>query len=137
MGKITKFDLGDLERKLMEEAYRVPMEIPKRPEGYKKEGYVYDENQTVKWNREHQKELADKYEADRKKFDEASAGKSIEMQEDFIKAINQEYGFNAKQAQILFSRAYDDEHDTGMLAVLYKVRDLAEMVKDIIEEEME
>ena len=43
------------------EAYNNKMEFPKKPEGYRKEGYVYDEDQSVKWNREHRESLELEY----------------------------------------------------------------------------
>lgn len=50
-------NLDELIENVKNGGYKVKVEYPKRPEGYKRENYVYDENKSVKWNREHREKL--------------------------------------------------------------------------------
>ena len=77
-------NLDELIDAIKNDNYKVKMEYPKRPEGYKKENYVYDENQTVKWNREHQEILSQKYQQDLKDFHGETSNKEIIVFLDFF-----------------------------------------------------
>lgn len=132
MGKITKLSLEDIEKRILEDYYKVTLDYPKRPEGYKKENYVYDENQTVKWNREHQIELTNRYQEDLKDYHQAANAKDQEFQLDMQKAINQEYGFSIKQIDTILSKAWENGHADGLSSVVNEARELAEFALDII-----
>ena len=134
MGKITRLSLEDIEKRIEEDYYKVKLEYPKRPEGYKKENYVYDENQTVKWNREHQVELTNRYQEDLKDYHQAANAKDQEFQLDMQKAINQEYGFSVKQIDTILSKAWENGHADGLRAVVNEARELADFALDIIKD---
>lgn len=127
-----QFTMEDLERKVIADGYRIFVELPKKPEGYKKENYVYDENKTVKWNREHQEELEEEYLNKRHEFQLASNAKETEFGLDVRKALHEEYRLSVKHADMIASRAWEEGHDSGLLEVVNQARDLAEFVTDII-----
>lgn len=53
---------------------------------------------------------------------------------DLFDYANEEYGFNAKQAQFLFDYAWEHGHSGGLHDVLYYFDDLLQMCKKVREE---
>lgn len=126
------FNLDDLEKRVLNDYYRVNLEYPKKPEGYRKEGYVYDENQTVKWNKEHRLELEAEYQKQLSEFHNMSRNKSVEFELDLKKALSEEFNLSANQVKNIASRAYDEGHSDGLQSIIYNARELAEFAIEII-----
>ena len=122
-----------LEQKIISDGYKIDVEYPKRPEGYKKEGYVYDENKTVKWNREHQAELAEEYVKKLAEYRNATNGKIDEFRGDLKSALSNDYGFNSSQSDIIYMTIWEEHHSDGLEDVMYATRALAEIIKDVID----
>lgn len=134
---MSRMTFDGVRQKVLNEDYVFKGKRPEKPEGYKQANYVYDENKSVKWNREHQQELETKYASEIKEYTSKSNAKYKEFYYDVLKVLSEEFRFNAKQAEIIFSRAYDDSHDVGLLGVANRAEDLADMVEDIINEILE
>ena len=128
-------NLDELIDAIKNDDYKVKMEYPKRPEGYKKENYVYDENQTVKWNREHQEILSKKYQQDLKDFHGETSNKEINFKNDFINSIVNEYKLSDKTANLIYNKSWDQGHAEGLLSVVYEAKDLLDFVVEIIKSE--
>lgn len=137
MGEITRLSIQDVLERVENDYYENKVERPKKPEGYKITNYVYDENQTVVWNRNHQAELAQKYEKELTEYTTALNSKQKEFQYDVLKALSDEYHVNAEQARIIFSKAYDIMHSEGLTAVTFEAQELTEFYLDLRKEEME
>lgn len=122
-----------LEQKMINDGYRVDIEYPKKPEGYKKEGYVYDENKTVKWNREHQAELAEEYSKKLAEYCNATNNRVSEFREDLKSALSTDYGFNGLQSDIIYSVIWDEYHSRGLEDIIHSSKALAEIIKDVMD----
>lgn len=122
-----------LEQKMINDGYKVDIEYPKRPEGYKKEGYVYDENKTVKWNREHQAELAGEYSKKLTEYHKATNNKAAEFREDLKSALSTDYGFNGSQSDIIYNVIWEECHSEGLEYIIHSSKALAEIIKDVID----
>lgn len=95
------------------------------------ENHIFDENKSVKWNREEVKRKNELY-------------RSIRDVERFyndiiVYAIKQDiidtYGINKDQSNIIFERAYDKYHSDGFIYILYESIDLADFYFRLKEKE--
>lgn len=99
-------------------AYENSLEYPKKPEGYRKENYVYDENKSVKWNREHREELEKEYEEKRDRYRKEDYDLELQFKEDMINATKKEFNLNEKQAELIFNRSWEEGHSDGYESVV-------------------
>lgn len=99
-------------------AYENSLEYPKKPEGYRKENYVYDENRSVKWNREHREELEKEYEEKRDRYRKEGYDLELQFKEDMINATKEEFNLNEKQAELIFNRSWEEGHSDGYESVV-------------------
>ena len=129
-------DLDILEYNIKNNKYVNTLERPKTPEGYKKDNYVYDENKSVKWNKDHQKELTDKYIKDFNLY----YSKSLDLEKQFINdlksAISIQFNLTSKNAELLANVAYDESHSEGLSSIVVTARDLGELANLIIKNEI-
>ena len=105
---------------------------PKKPEGYKKELYIYDENQTVKWNKDRQQQLTEWYIKDLDEFQNESNRVSKLFREDLIKEISYQTKLSEKQSEVIYNKAWEEGHADGMESVVYEARDLVDLILEII-----
>lgn len=125
--------------------YEVNMEYPKKPEGFSythkdengnrnfKDIYIYDENKSVKWNKEHREELVNKYYEEIDKIHRASNEKEEKFKKDLISAVKAEYGLTDNQALNVYVRAWEEGHADGLNQVVYEAMDYADFARDIID----
>lgn len=129
-------DLDILEYDIKNNKYVNTLERPKKPEGYKKDNYVYDENKSVKWNKDHQKELTDKYIKDFNLY----YSKSLDLEKQFINdlksAISIQFNLTSKNAELLANVAYDESHSEGLNAIVTTAKDLGSLATLILENEI-
>lgn len=129
-------DLDILEYNIKNNKYVNTLERPKKPEGYKKDNYVYDENKSVKWNKEHQKELTDKYIKDFNMYHL----KSVDLEKQFINdlkfAILNQYNLTLANAELLANIAYEESHSEGLNAIVVTAEDLGSLAALIIKNEI-
>lgn len=96
-------------------------------------GYIFDEEKSVRWNREkvieenniRQQKLADYYASVR-------AGEDA-FYNDVISLAKSEYGLNDAQAQAVFSLAYEHGHHAGFEEVLAYVQLFGGFARDIMQ----
>lgn len=129
-------DLDILEYNIKNNKYVNTLERPKKPEGYKKDNYVYNENKSVKWNKEHQKELTDKYIKDFNMYHL----KSVDLEKQFINdlkfAILNQYNLTLANAELLANIAYEESHSEGLNAIVTTAKDLGSLATLILENEI-
>lgn len=114
------------------EKYTNKMKYPKKPEGYKEKNYIYDENQSVKWNEEHQVELTNKYIEELMKFQEETNRLQLEFREQLIASIIVEFNFNKAIAKIIYKVGWEEGHSTGLLSVVEEAIKYAELTEEIL-----
>ena len=112
------------------------LERPKKPEGYKKDNYVYDENKSVKWNRDHQKELTDKYLNDFNLYRSKSLYLEKQFMNDLKSAISIQFDLTPKNAELLANIAYEESHSDGLNLIVTTARDLGELASLIIKNQI-
>lgn len=95
------------------------------------EKHIFDENKTVKWNRE-------KVVAENKKVDEFNEKvennkfKGVNgFSKDLKEAIAYELGFNSKQADVIYRQAWEDGHSSGLNEVIYEAMDLVSLFEAV------
>lgn len=107
-----------IKNKIKLEEYTNKMGYPKKPEGYKKENYIYNENQSVKWNKEHQIELTNQYIEELMNFQEETNRLQLEFREQLIASIMIEFNFNKELSKYVYSLAWDERHSEGLESVV-------------------
>lgn len=130
-------NIEEIIAKIKNNKYEIKLSYPKRPEGYKKENYVYNENKSVKWNREHRLELEENYKNELTKYVESSNQKELEFKQDVINYIINTTDFTKEQAKLIFKRAWVNEHSEGYENVAWEVEDLKNWVLEIINKGVE
>lgn len=129
LGKVLNKSFEEIKNNLKD--YENKLEFPKRPEGYKKEGYVYDENQSVKWNREHRLELEKDYSDKLTEYQKESSNLELQFKHDLIRSSEKVYGINYKQGEIIYNQAWDQGHSYGYSQVVDDMITLLDFYKDV------
>lgn len=99
------------------------------------ENHVFDENMSVKWNREEAirrnrayKDALNAYYAIQNEADK-------KFQEDLVLAIMNDTNFPRVKAEMIFSKAYDTGHSGGYYEVVNYAIEIADFVYDFIRKE--
>lgn len=129
LGKVLNKSFEEIKNNLKD--YENKLEFPKRPGGYKKEGYVYDENQSVKWNREHRLELEKDYSDKLTEYQKESSNLELQFKHDLIRSSEKVYGINYKQGEIIYNQAWDQGHSYGYSQVVDDMITLLDFYKDV------
>lgn len=104
---------------------------PQKPEGYRIENYVYNEEKSVRWNREHREQLIKEYEEEYEKYrNNLNKSRNI-LLNDIIIAIQNEFNFNEEQAEKIYSLAYEESHSEGINEVINKAKEISENIIEI------
>lgn len=93
-------------------------------------GYVFDENKSVKWNREQVKEFNQGVPAEIRRRKEAQIQKDEEFKSDCIRAIRDDYNFGEGTANKIFVYCYAKYH-SNMYEFFDSIEDIAELLHDI------
>ena len=93
---------------------------PRRPESTreKAETYVFDENKSVKENREMVEAYNKQVKLNLMQYHNDCAQKYQDFKNDLIAAIQNDYNFNPVQAEVIYNEAYDDGHSYGYEEVI-------------------
>lgn len=59
-------------------------------------------------------------------------GNTSQFEVDLVKAIEEEYGLNTKQAELVYSMSYDEGHSSGYNEIINYVYDFGPFAKYII-----
>lgn len=99
------------------------------------EGYVFDEEESVKWNREKLEiENAKRKEAFIEHRNLSRANADERVSEDIIKAIIDDFDTTELVAKTIFGYASGEGHSSGMSEVLNYLYDILDVVKVIFKE---
>lgn len=103
----------------------------KQPNLYE-EGHVFDENKSVKWNKE---EVIRKNEQLKKEFNNAEM-KREDFQYDVVKYILNDYKINNNEniANMVYNMAYEFGHSSGYREILNETIDFAIFAENIVTE---
>ena len=101
-------------------------EFPK----YKK-GDIIDENQSVKWNREEIERRIAARDAEVKRLNTIRNKLHNLYETTCIKLLAKEYKILTEEAEIIWKKAYEDEHAFGVKPVYSEFRELADMYADL------
>lgn len=112
--------------------YNNPLKRPVKPEGYGKENYVYNEEESVRWNREHRIELENKWKEEWKIYMEAGSKKEKELKNNIIEAIANYSDLTESQAEVIYNKAWENEHDEGIIQVINESRELSDFISEVI-----
>lgn len=113
--------------------YTNNLEYPSRSKFKKlRTDYVFDENLSVKKNREmvlkHNEEIESlyaKYETETNRINDI-------FYSDLIKALKNNYSFNDKICEKIFAKAYQDAHSEGKYSIIQKVEEYADFIDEIL-----
>lgn len=122
---------GEISTKFMTGAYEPKVPFPCSKQVYP-DTYIFDEDRTVRWNKEKAKE-------ENQKREEALAEHRASVREgenafraDAISLAMEEYGLNETQAQMVFSMAYEHGHSAGFSEVLNYVEEFGGLAGKIL-----
>lgn len=96
-----------------------------------KDGHIFDENQTVKWNKEEVQRRNDEIIRLRDEYDNESNSLSDKLRDDVIYNLIYDYDLTQAQAEMTYDNAYSDKH-SSMNDVFYYAANLAEYYKKMM-----
>ena len=96
------------------------------------EDHVFDEEKSVRWNREKVAEENKKRQQDLADYRASVRAGEDAFRNDVVSFIETEYGLNKAQAQAVFSLAYEQGHSAGFEEVLIHVQSFGSFAGDII-----
>lgn len=123
-------DARTIRGKINNNEYRSKIEYPK--EKKLNENHIFDENQTVKWNRDEVNRYNESIDKQLQEYDNSEHSGNNNFQEDVIAYLIEEYGFNKEMASKVFYKAYEDGHSCGYSEVLTYAMDYGEFVDEVI-----
>ncbi len=125
---MLKFDdIKVIEENYNNGKYTFTKAMPKRVDIH----YIFDENKTVKWNREQRIKHNDSIGELIEQWNEERKVVESKLHSDVVDFIVNCYGLTEAQAKLIESEVYADKHSC-MSDYFYSVDKFAELVKDII-----
>lgn len=121
--------LEDIKNDYANGEYKNKLEYPTKSKY--KEGHIFDENQTVKWNRNMVVRQNELIENDKKVYYTETNRLNKKLHEDAVKAIMNESKFNKAQAEKIWEYAYAEKH-SYMNDVFNFVEELINLIEQII-----
>ena len=92
------------------------------------ENYVFDENKSVKWNKE---EVVRQNEEIKKAIKSKFDGQK-QFKRDAVQYILSGNKLNEKQAEKTYEKGWEDGHSSGYRNVMIEIEDLIDFIEDII-----
>lgn len=96
-----------------------------------KEGHIFDENKSVKWNKEQVEAHNNLIDNRIKEYREDQSRLSKALHEETIEALQNEYSLNRKQAERVQSYVYAEYH-SSMFDYFQYLAEVAELAEDVI-----
>lgn len=93
--------------------------------------HVFDENQSVRWNRDKVAKWNDKVDKYLNSIKMEASKKQDDLHADAAKSLMEEFGFNQKQAEIIENHVYSDKHSC-MNDYFYELKCIGELIHDVI-----
>lgn len=110
-----------------------------KPSGLQKykAGHIFDENMSVKWNRDKLEEENKKFEGEVSRLNTAKNKALLAVHELVYQKIQDDVGHNLSRtaAEKIFNYAYDDKHAYGFHEVRWELERLVELVSEILAEQ--
>lgn len=93
-----------------------------KPYGFKRipSNFVFDEDKSVKWNKEQAQKNNDDYDNEVKRLNQEKMKRRDEIYEEIYKTIQEEVGFgiSEKKAAKIWAYAYDRGHSAGWYEII-------------------
>lgn len=120
--------LSEIKQRYEENYYEV-----KRPSIRKYDyGHVFDENESVKWNRDRLIKHNETVDREMKEYFDSCYAKEKELEKDVCNYISSEYEVSYKQAELIQAYVWEEYHSC-MSNYFYYIDEIAEFVKNVIE----
>lgn len=98
-----------------------------------RENHVFDEDKSVKWNKEEAIRQNEANEVTVKEYHKKKDFLYNEMKELFIKVTMSDYNLTHEQARLIYERAWRDGHSEGVSNVAYHLEELADLFVTVME----
>lgn len=109
----------------------------RKPYGFKRvpSNFVFDEDKSVKWNKEQAKKNNDDYDNEVKRLNQEKMKRRDEIYAEIYKAIQEEVGFgiSEKKAAKIWECAYDRGHSAGWYEIIVNLEEIEELVKFVLD----
>ena len=115
--------------KIKSGVYENKLEYPRKNETMK-EGYVTDEDKSVKWNKEQVQFNIQDYHNKIDAYHKEGIRVYTLFEQDVINYIKKVYNFKEDAIKFLLGEAWEEGHSDGLDSVIYKLEDLIELVID-------
>lgn len=123
-------DINDLKENYKLGVYKFDVKRPNTK--ILKDTYVFDEDLSVKKNKEMVKEHNEKAKRLEKEYWDGYHAKINEFTEDFITVIQKEINTNREKADKIYSYIYREHHSAGYREMIYYAEDIIELIKEIL-----
>jgi len=122
--------IQEIFQRIEDGAYEHKVQYPKgRPY---KDGRIFDENQSVKWNCEQVRLKNEERAAAITAYRTEESALASQFEEDATEALMDEFGLNAAQARRAFAMGYEDGHSGGFFEVLNTAQKYGDFAADIL-----
>lgn len=126
-----QINIEDVRKKLSNKDYENKLPYPSSS-GLLKDTYVFDENLSVKANKEMVEKHNDEIKNKKKEYKEETDRLNEEFDSDVTNAIMNDYRFSEEIAQKVFSIAYREGHSSGRYEFLNWVETFGDFASDIL-----
>ena len=117
---------------LFEEAEKMPLSPKKKP---LKEGYITDEDKSVRWNREQVEQSQQTYREETLRLRQERNQMLDKAKQEIILYIKDslEKDFSEEKCNLILSRAYEENHAYGLTSVINRVDEYVDFINDLLE----
>jgi hypothetical protein len=117
--------------------YEAMENMGRKPYGFKRvpSNFVFDEDKSVKWNKEQAQKNNDDYDNEVKRLNQEKMKRRDEIYAEIYKAIQEEVGFgiSEKKAAKIWGYAYDKGHSAGWYEIMVNLKEIEELVKFVLD----
>jgi len=124
------YTLEEIEQKWKNGDYKVKINFLANKKPYES-NHIFDDNQSVKWNKEQVAIENEKIEKSKAEYREDKIILEGRFTNDIIAALMNSYGFNFKQAQKIENRVYSDHHHDMINNYFFYLADTADFINEI------
>lgn len=109
----------------------------RKPYGFKRipSNFVFDEDKSVKWNKEQAQKNNDDYDNEVKRLNQEKMKRRDEIYAEIYKAIQEEVGFgiSEKKAAKIWEYAYNRGHSAGWYEIIVNLDEIEKLVKFVLD----
>lgn len=117
--------------------YEAMENMGRNPYGFKRvpSNFVFDEDKSVKWNKEKAQKNNDDYDNEVKRMNQEKMKRRNEIYAEIYKVIQEEVGFgiSEKKAAKIWEYAYDKGHSEGWYEIMVNLEEIEELVKFVLD----